>query len=95
MRIIWRESAKLDLLEIADHIGRDSPRAAQSVVRALRQSAAKLAPHPRIGRPGRVEGTRELVNSRFPSYITVYQIDPDAVRILAVVNTARLWPLEF
>ncbi len=95
MRIIWRESASLDLVEIADQIYQDDPAAARRVVRAIRQTAAKLARNSRIGRPGRVDGTRELVTSRYPSYIIAYKIDPDAVRILAIVHTSRRWPAEF
>ena len=94
MRIIWLESASLDLLEIAEYIASDNPHAARSVARVIRERTAKLARNPRIGRPGRVEGARELVIARYPC-IVAYQVDLDAVRILAVVHTARRWPESF
>jgi toxin ParE1/3/4 len=46
---------------------------------------------PRSGRPGRVEGTRELVIIRTP-YIVAYRIIGDTVRILRVLHSSRQWP---
>jgi toxin ParE1/3/4 len=46
---------------------------------------------PRSGRPGRVEGTRELVITRTP-YIVTCRIIGDAVRILRVLLSSRQWP---
>ena len=42
------------------------------------------------GRPGRVEGTRELVVH--PSYLVAYRISGTEVQILTVRHAARLWP---
>ena len=53
-------------------------------------TAAKLAEHPRLGKPGQVPGTRELIPHE--SYRLVYEIDNDTVWVLALVHTARLWP---
>jgi plasmid stabilization system protein ParE len=46
-----------------------------------------------MGRPGRIEGTRELVISRTP-YIAAYRIGGDTVRILRVLHGAQQWPGE-
>lgn len=54
-------------------------------------AAARLSNHPRIGKPGLIAGTRELIPH--PSYRLVYEIEQDAVWILALVHTARQWPL--
>jgi addiction module RelE/StbE family toxin len=48
---------------------------------------------PEMGRPGRIEGTRELVISRTP-YIAAYRIAGDTVRILRVLHGAQQWPDE-
>lgn len=53
-------------------------------------AAAKLAEHPRLGKPGQVPDTRELIPHE--SYRLVYEIDNDTVWVLALVHTARLWP---
>jgi plasmid stabilization system protein ParE len=44
-----------------------------------------------MGRPGRIEGTRELVISRTP-YIAAYRIAGDNVRVLRVLHGAQQWP---
>jgi plasmid stabilization system protein ParE len=46
-----------------------------------------------MGRPGRIEGTRELVISRTP-YIAAYRIVGNTVRILRVLHGAQQWPDE-
>jgi toxin ParE1/3/4 len=53
-------------------------------------AAASLADFSTRGRPGLVEGTREL----FPheSYRLVYELAGDTVWILALLHTARQWP---
>jgi plasmid stabilization system protein ParE len=52
--------------------------------------AKKLSEFPKIGRPGRVEGTRELI--AWSNYILVYQEDALTVRILRVLHAAQQWP---
>ena len=68
--------------------------AAKRVIASIRDQNTILAEHAMIGRPGRVEGTRELVNSRYP-YITVYRLRDGCVEILAVMHTSRRWPGSF
>ncbi|HET7560985.1 MAG TPA: type II toxin-antitoxin system RelE/ParE family toxin [Rhodanobacteraceae bacterium] len=50
-----------------------------------------LLQFPVSGRPGRVEGTRELVIERTP-YIAAYRIQSDTVRVLRVLHGALQWP---
>ena len=50
-----------------------------------------LAQFPEIGRPGRIEGMRELVIPGTP-YIAAYRIADDTVRILRVLHGAQQWP---
>jgi len=45
----------------------------------IAQQLEVLTDHPEFGRPGRVDGTRELVISRTP-YLVAYRILGDAVR---------------
>ncbi len=53
-------------------------------------AAAHLEQHPKLGRPGAVAGTHELIPHE--SYRLVYEIDRETVWILALVHTARQWP---
>lgn len=54
-------------------------------------AAARLADHPMLGRAGKIQGTRELVLHE--SYRLVYEIGGETVWMLALVHTARRWPL--
>ncbi len=53
-------------------------------------AAARLAEHPKLGRTGKIPGTRELIPH--DSYRLVYEIDGETVWLLALVHTARQWP---
>lgn len=86
----WLELARTDLLRIIDYISDDNPDAAQRVKDDIEMKAEKLSEFPKIGRPGRVEGTRELVV--WSNYILVYQEDALTVRILRVLHAAQQWP---
>lgn len=90
-RVAWLRAALDDLRGIHDYIARDNPAAARRVVGAVREATEVLRTHPGFGRPGRIEGTRELVVGRYP-YIVAYREIPLAVEILAVVHSSRLWP---
>jgi toxin ParE1/3/4 len=90
MKLVIREEAADDLDGIYDWIAKDSKSSAARVVRALlkRMNSVLLPELVNIGRPGRREGTRELVE--WP-YIIVYQADDnrEVVTILAVFHGAR------
>jgi addiction module RelE/StbE family toxin len=90
VRLAWTRSAQSDRAEIRAFIAADNPRAALALDELISEKAARLADHPELGRPGRVEGTRELVVHR--NYILVYDIAGDLVRILRMLHAARQWP---
>jgi plasmid stabilization system protein ParE len=46
---------------------------------------------PELGRPGRVDGTHELVIQRTP-YIAAYRIAGNTAFILRVMHGAQVWP---
>jgi toxin ParE1/3/4 len=66
----WREAARGDLLAIVDYISDDNPEAAQQLKDDIEAKVAKLVEHPKLYRPGRVAGTREMVVRR--NYVVVY-----------------------
>ncbi|MFA7293328.1 MAG: type II toxin-antitoxin system RelE/ParE family toxin [Rhodocyclaceae bacterium] len=93
MLVKWLRRALENLDEEAAYIAKDSPRMAAEFVLHMRGSAAMLADHPDMGRPGRITGTRELVVTRF-SYILPYRVRGGSVEILRVFHTARKWPKQ-
>ncbi|MBV8889678.1 MAG: type II toxin-antitoxin system RelE/ParE family toxin [Alphaproteobacteria bacterium] len=94
MEIIWRRVALSDLEEIRRFIARDNPNAGAHVRSAIRAAVERLTDHPNLGRPGRVQGTRELVVAGTP-YIIAYRVLADRLRILSVLHGARRWPDQF
>lgn len=91
MQVKWLRRALENLDDEAAYIARDSPRAAAEFAVHMRDSAAMLADHPNLGRPGRITGTRELVVTRLP-FILPYRVRGGTVEILRVFHTARQWP---
>jgi len=90
MRVFWTLSAEQDRADIIDFIARDNPLAAIRMDELFGAAVGGLAEHPLMGRPGQIPGTRELIPHE--SYRMVYEVQADAVWILALVHTARLWP---
>ncbi|MEI5668800.1 type II toxin-antitoxin system RelE/ParE family toxin [Bosea sp. CCNWLW174] len=91
MKVIWTARARVELDDIADYVAPISASAALALVRRLRQAGKQLGEHPHMGRPGRVDGSRELVVNGTP-YILPYRVRDGRVEILAVLHASRLWP---
>ena len=83
--------AQADIEAAFAYIAQDSPRAAQIVVERILSSLESLPEHPGMGRPGRVEGTRELVIARTP-YVAVYEVTSLGVAVVRVIHGAQNWP---
>ena len=94
MDVVWLEEAVNDLKMIGDYIAEENKEAAYQVLIQIQAASDSLALHPEIGRPGRVEKTRELVITGLP-YILPYYINKNEVSILAVMHSARKWPGDF
>ena len=91
MKVIWTARARVELDEIADYVAPISASAALALVRRLRQAGMLLIDQPNMGRPGRVDGTREFVVTGTP-YILPYRVRDGRVEILAVLHASRQWP---
>ncbi|MCW1844216.1 type II toxin-antitoxin system RelE/ParE family toxin [Prosthecomicrobium hirschii] len=89
--IRWTKRALRRLDQVGQHIAKDSPDAAASVVARIAASVELLAEQPAIGRPGRITGTRELVLVDVP-YIVPYRVARSDIEILTVMHTAQKWP---
>ena len=91
LKIAWLTKAIRDLDEQVAYIGEDSPKGARRVGQATREAVERLAYFPKMGRPGRVRGTRELVVPRTP-FIVAYRVRTDRIEVLRVMHGARRWP---
>lgn len=90
MKVIWTPEALQDRLDVWDYIAADNPRAAVRMDALFSDSAARLADNPKLGRHGKMQGTRELIPHE--NYRLVYEISSETVWMLALVHTARQWP---
>lgn len=93
MHLEWSVFAKTDRKFIFDYIEADNPRAAAAIDDRIQTRVECLAQFYEMGRPGRIDGTRELVISGTP-YIAAYRIADNTVRILRVLHGAQQWPDE-
>jgi toxin ParE1/3/4 len=94
LEIRWLKRALANLDAEAAFIARDDPAAAARVVDTIARTIDLLARHPGLGRPGRVDGTRELVVADTP-YLVPYRVRHDVIEILRVFHGARRWPQKF
>jgi len=90
MKVTFEPAARDELNAIFAWIARDNPRAAFETIERIEEKVMRLATPglTQMGRPGLVEGTRELLE--WP-YVIVYKIDEhrDEIVIVSVVHGAR------
>lgn len=91
MRLVWTNASVIDLEQISDYLFETNPELATSTVLRIFESVSELKSFPRRGRPGRKEGTRELVLTQLP-YLVVYEVVDQSIRVLRVLHGARRWP---
>lgn len=91
MQVNWTSRAGSDREAAIEYIAQDSPAAALSQLDEIEGQTDRLADYPKLGRPGRVKGTRELVVNRTP-FIVVYRIQGETIQILRVLHGAQQWP---
>jgi toxin ParE1/3/4 len=91
MQLRWTEEATTDLERIADYLFVHAPDRAARLLRALYEAPATLLPFPNRGRPGKKEGTRELVMSPL-RYIVVYTVRGDVIFVVRILHGAQQWP---
>ena len=84
-----------DLIALRAHIAEQDPAAAKRVaLHVLCCAQYLLAENPKLGTPGRVPGTRELVIPKTP-YIVPYRVRGSKIEIARVYHTSRRWPDYF
>lgn len=93
MRVRWTTDAADDLERICDYIAQSRPESARRVAQTVVERIGTLESFPHLGRPGRVQGTREVAFPPLP-FVAVYEVfdAQDEVRVLRVLHGAQQWP---
>ena len=89
-RLEWRPLSLADRESIMEYIARDNSTAAIDLDLQFEAKAENARQRPKLYKPGRMKGTREIVVQ--PNYVMVYRVTGDLVEILRVLHTARQWP---
>lgn len=87
-QIVYAAPAEKDLVDIVSYIAADNLNAATKVYDAIRDTIDRLASFPEMGRPGRLDGTREFPVTSLP-YLVVYAITTETLNVLAILHMAR------
>jgi toxin ParE1/3/4 len=88
-RVVWTETAWIDLESIATFIARDSPSYAASFVREICDYARGLS---RMAMRGRVVpeiGDKQIRELIVKSYRLIYRVERSRVSVLTLVHSAR------
>lgn len=88
--IDWKAPALADLSTILDYVADANPTAAIALLDEIDAKVEQLAEHPKLCRPGRVAGTRELIVR--PNYLVVYAETASTITVLRVLHAAQMWP---
>lgn len=90
--VVWTRRYIRELDAIGDYIAERNPAAAAKMLSAIHGRTKRLlAENPFIGRPGEIDGTRELVVPGTP-YLVAYRVVDTRVEVLFVQHGAREWP---
>ncbi len=93
MQVEWIRKTLVNLDDAVKYIAADKPTAAAGVAQKIWDASQMLVEQPRLGRPGRVSGTRELIVPGLP-YILPYFEKNGIVYILRVMHTSLKWPQQ-
>ncbi len=87
---LWTNLALLDLTTALNYIAEDNDKAAEKVGNAILEACSRLDDFPKMGRPGIVKNTRELIVPRTP-YKLVYR-HRQFVEIIRLLHDKQKWP---
>lgn len=91
MKFVWTPQAVEDLNSLYLYLLERNPDAAKRTLKRVYDVIdLVLRDNPRAGRPGRVEGTRELVITQTP-YVVPYRLRKGTIEVLRVYHGARPW----
>jgi addiction module RelE/StbE family toxin len=88
MRIRWTSPAAQDMQGISDYLKERHPQYRLPTMHKLYGKIQSLKETPHIGRPGRIEGTREILFTPLP-YVAVYRVEGEIVEIWRIWHAAQ------
>jgi plasmid stabilization system protein ParE len=88
MRIRWTTAAAEDLQHISDYLKEHHPHYRDATLRKLYDTIRELKQVPGRGRPGHVDGTREILFLPLP-YVAVYRVKDESIEVLRVYHAAQ------
>ena len=88
MKLRWTRLALADFEQAHDHIARENPEAARQIAQRILDATEVLLEHPRIGRDGQDEDSREWHVDKTP-YLLVYSIKGDVIELWRVWHESQ------
>jgi toxin ParE1/3/4 len=73
---------------LKEHSGAE---AARKVALRIYERVSSLPQFPHVGRPGKKNGTRELVIHGLP-FLAIYRVGEDLIEIVRILHGAQRWP---
>jgi toxin ParE1/3/4 len=89
VKVFWTETALAQLTAAHEFIERTSPGYAQLMVRRVWDRAGQLRDFPQSGRVISESSGREIRELLEQPYRILYDVQPDRVRVLAVIHARR------
>jgi len=90
MKIVWSDQARREWQEQYRFYLSRNPDAARRMRQAIMDAASRVRDFPRMGKPGRVEGSRELAIAGTP-FLIVYDENPARVEIVHFYHGRQNW----
>ena len=91
MQIVWRPRSVTDRGKVFNFIAKNNPAAALALDAVFEAKVNTAAANPKLYKPGRVKGTREIV--AHPNYIIVYrELGAHTLEVVRVLHAAQQWP---
>ena len=91
MPLFWHSATRDDFRAIRRFYRDLDPSTVKRLIAAIFHAASHLNQHPNLGRPGRVEGIRELA-VKGTRFLLGYTVAGDRIVVLAVYHSSRRWP---
>ena len=94
IEVFWTKGAFNNLKNIFKYYTEaDDEKLASGVLQKIERSIIQLRQFPKLGRPGRVEGTRELFVTQTP-FAVIYRESDTKLEIVRILHSSQKWPLS-